>query len=107
MKKVDARRRSDLDDLIRRYCEQGPASLPPTKFNANECWFPSERAQNKVRLQAFKPWALRAYGFARQFNNRSTFFITRIDPSKKQDRADQDILHAAGVEAVTVSEFLG
>ncbi len=105
-KKATEDQRASLDDLIGRYAEGGAAALPSQKFNGNEDWFPSEKAPNKIRLQAFKPWKLRAYGFRRDFNGRSTFFITGLDPSKKQDRAKPEILKAAGKEAVRINELL-
>jgi len=80
--------------------------LPPQRINSNEGWFPSSHADNKVRLQAFKPWQLRAYWFRREVNGKSTIFITGVDPAKKQDRADPEILKAAGKEAVRINDLL-
>jgi hypothetical protein len=106
MKKASAEQRAGLSDLVEKFAAGGPGSLPTTKFNGSEGWFPSDKAPGKVRLQAFKPWQLRAYGFAREFNGRPSFFITGIDPSKKQDRADQEILAAAGKEAADLNKKL-
>ena len=105
-KKATIEQRAGLSDLVTRYIKDGPAALPPKKFNGNEGWFPSDKAPRKVRLEAFKPWQLRAYGFCREFNGRPTFFVTGIDPSKKQNRADQEILRAAGKEAASLNEIL-
>jgi hypothetical protein len=105
-KKATADQRAALEDLITRYAEGGATALPSQRFNGNEAWFPSEKAPNKIRLQAFKPWKLRAYGFRRDLDGRSTFFITGIDPAKKQDRAKPEILNAAGKEAVRINDLL-
>jgi len=98
--------RAQLDNLVTRYANGGPTALPSNKFNGSEGWFPSDRAPNKIRLEAFKPWKLRAYGFCREFNGRPTFFITGIDPSKKQDHARPEILQSAGAEAVRINNIL-
>jgi hypothetical protein len=95
-----------LEDLLERFGKLGPQGLARTKLNGNEGWFPSEKAPGKIRLQAFKPWQLRAYGFVRDFNGSATFFITGCDCSKKQDKANQKILKAAGDEAFRINKIL-
>ena len=106
-KSADVEQRAGLEDLLLRYRDHGPAGLPRTKLNGQEGWFPSEKAPGKVRLQAFKPWQLRAYGFCTQFRGRPTFFITGVDCSKKSDKANQAKLKAAGTEAYRVSKLCG
>lgn len=101
---ANAEQKVGLEDLLERFAKGGPQALPRTKLNGNEGWFPSEKAAGKVRLQAFKPWQLRAYGFVRGINGKPTFIITGADCSKKQDRANQKILKAAGTEAFMVEQ---
>lgn len=96
--------KAGLEDLLERFAKGGPQALPRQKLNGNEGWFPSEKAPGKIRLQAFKPWQLRAYGFVRAVNGTATFIITGVDCSKKQDRANPSILKAAGAEAVRVDK---
>lgn len=105
-RKATEEKRAELGALIARYADGGPHALPRTKFNGNEGWFPSERAPAKVRLEAFKPWQLRAYGFCRSFDGQGTFFITGVDIAKKQNRADQARLRSAGAEAVRLNSAL-
>lgn len=97
--------RAELEDLLVRFSTLGPPGLPRTKLNGNEGWFPSDRAPGKVRLQAFKPWQLRAYGFCRDVNGQATFIITGIDCSKKRDKANQAKLNAAGTEAFETNKL--
>jgi hypothetical protein len=104
-KHAGADQRAGLEDIVRRFCDGGFGNVPPKKFNANEGWFPSER-NKQIRLVALKPWQLRAYGFDAQLDGQLTFFITGVDTSKKQDRANQTILANAGAEAVRVFEEL-
>lgn len=104
LKKAGREKLAGLESLIVEYSKMGPSSLPRTKFNGSEGWFPSKKAVNKIRLEAFKPWQLRAYGFCRQYQGHPWFFITGIDSTKKQWEADQNILDAAGKEAVRVND---
>lgn len=101
---ANAEQKAGLEDLVERFSKGGPQALPRPKLNGNEGWFPSEKAAGKVRLQALKPWQLRAYGFLRGVNGKPTFIITGADCSKKQDRANQTILKAAGAEAFRVDQ---
>jgi hypothetical protein len=105
-KKASAEQLAGLEDLIERYAKEGPKGVPPKKWNGAEGWFPSDKAPGKVRLEALKPWQLRAYGFCCEFRGRPTLFITGIDPAKKQDKADRAILDAAGREAFRVSKLM-
>jgi hypothetical protein len=105
-KKASREQMAGLEALMKKYAESGPQGLPRTKFSGDEGWFPSKKAAGKIRLEAFKPWQLRAYGFCCEFDGRPTFFVTGLDPSKKQDDANQNILAAAGREAVRVNELL-
>jgi hypothetical protein len=94
-----------LRDLVERYADGGWPSVPKSKFNPAEGWFPSPK-DKRVRLEAFKPWQLRAYGFCEQFQGKRTFFITGADCSKKQDRANQTRIATAGNEAVRLHDEL-
>lgn len=104
LEKADEKQRAELEELIARFCSGGPTGIPRTKLNGQEGWFPSERAPGKVRLQAFKPWQLRAYGFIKSANGRPTYVITGVDCSKKSDRAKQSVVRSAGSEAYRVSK---
>lgn len=104
-KKATDEQLAGLVDLVRRYGEGGWQCIPKKKFNNNEGWFPSKK-DKRVRLEAIKPWQLRAYGFCQEFNGRRTFIITGVDTSKKQNGADQTILQTAGAEAVRITSLL-
>lgn len=105
-KDASVEQRAGLDDLLERFSAHGPQGLPRTKLNGNEGWFPSEKASGKVRLQAFKPWQLRAYFIVKAYLGRPSAFITGVDCSKKQDRANQAILSSSGAEALRLSKLI-
>lgn len=104
--KAKAEQRAELDEIFARFVASGIAGIPRSKFNAQEGWYPSDKAPGKIRLQAFKPWQLRAYGFMRSVQGRPCFVITGVDCSKKSDKAKPAVLKAAGAEAVSVNKLL-
>ncbi len=106
-KKASADQLAGLLALVQDYADGGAEALPKSKFNGQEGWFPSSKAQNKIRLEAFKPWQLRAYGFCRSYHGAQAFFITGVDPAKKRDRANQNILTAAGKLAAELNKVIG
>ena len=79
-------------DRFRRIMElwcQGK-SLTPEMMNRNE-----GRSNNGLRIEAFKAFKVRLYGFEFKFNKIKTFFIVIIDAAKKQNKADKNILKGA------------
>lgn len=85
------------------YAEYGPESLMRTKF-VSEMQFEGEG--RKVRLEAFKGFQIRLYGFAVQVKGKRTFFITGLDLAKKANKAKPRVLEAAGKEAIQVLKAL-
>lgn len=106
LSKASVDQRTELEDLVKRYAADGPSALPRNKMK-DQGWHPGAKANKKVRVEAFKAWQLRAYGFCRDFKGRPTFFITGVDRSKKQNDANDAILEAAGKEALRVHNELG
>ena len=91
---------SDLEeqgqDRFRRIMElwcQG-RSLTPEMMNRNE-----GRSTGNLRIEAFKAFKVRLYGFEVTFKKIRTFFIVIIDSAKKQNKADKKILKAAKARA--------
>ena len=105
LKKASKDQRAELEDLIKKYAKGGPNGVPGRKWATDEGWFPSRKSK-ELRLEAFKPWQLRAYGFCRNFNGKSTFFIVGFDPVKKQDGADQSVIDACGAEALRIDRLI-
>ncbi|WP_304280168.1 hypothetical protein [Caulobacter segnis] len=104
-KKASKDQKAELEDLIKKYAAEGPGGVPSKKWATDEGWFPSRKSK-ELRLEAFKPWQLRAYGFCRNFNGKSTFFIVGFDPVKKQDDADQSIIQSSGAEALRIERLM-
>lgn len=81
-------KRARFESVMTRWCDGIP--LTPEMFNTNE-----GRSKNNIRLQAFKGFKIRLYGFDRKVASIRTFIIVEIDPAKKQDKADPRILKRA------------
>src|ERR1700741_4314089 len=66
-KSANEEQRAELADLFRRYGECGWDKMPKSKFNVQEGTYTGQTGA-RVRLEAFKPWQRRVYGFCQQFN---------------------------------------
>jgi len=81
-------KRARFEAIMGRWCDG--VRLTPDMFNGNE-----GRSPGGILLQTFKGFKIRLYGFARTVSSKRTFLIVDIDPAKKQDKADQNILKRA------------
>lgn len=73
-------------------------SLTPEMMNRNE-----GRSGGGIRLEAFKAFKVRLYGFEVKFKKIKTFIIVIIDTAKKQNKADKNILKSAKSRADDLS----
>lgn len=87
-RQLDVRQQARFEAIMLRWCKE--IALTPEMFNANE-----GRSPGNILIRAFKIHKVRLYGFVRAMGKMKTFLIVEIDPSKKQDRADQKILKRA------------
>jgi len=94
---LEERQRDRFQRIMELWCEGKP--LTPEMMNRNE-----GRSKGNVRLEAFKAFKVRLYGFDVTFKKIRTFFIVIIDSAKKQNRADKNILKSAKAR---VDELLG
>jgi len=88
--------RSKLQATMNAWCKFGPQNLPPQKFKFEKQY---EKGGKSARIEVFKTRHVRLYGTAVQVDGKPAFLITGIDTAKKTDRADDDILTAAGKAA--------
>lgn len=95
-------RRRSLDRLFEKFCDVA-------KPNNNREQFVKEGnfgAGNEA-VWAFKAFQFRVYGASFQVDSKETFLCVKFDPTKKQNRADQALLKAAGKALSEVRAFLG
>lgn len=100
----DINGRAQANAVMKFYADSGPQDLPKTKFVFEE-WYKAEGL--KVRTEAFKGYQTRLYGFSHALNGKMTFVITRLDLSKKDNKAKRRVLDAAGKEAIRIRKLLG
>ena len=86
---LDDRAQGRLSAVMKRWCDN-PAHLTPEMFNGNE----GRSSRHNAMLQAFKNNAakVRLYGFVFPVSEKRTFIIVDADVSKKQNKADPNIL---------------
>ena len=102
-KKAGASGRAQAESVMKLYIRFGPEDLPRDKFVHEERY---EAGGRKARIQTFKGFQTRLYGFEAQVDGQRTFFITRLDLAKKDDKAKRRVLDAAGKEAIKVLKAL-
>lgn len=87
--KLEAKQQGRFARIMQMWCEGH--QLTKEMFNGNEGRSPT----HNVMLQAFKAFKIRLYGFVTTINEMRSFIIVDIDPAKKQDKADPNILKRA------------
>lgn len=98
---LNDKQRGRLIAIMGRWC-QDPRLLTQEMFNGNEGRTP----RHSMMLQAIKIRKVRLYGFAKAVGRRKTFVIVDADPSKKQDKADQNVLKRARNRSDDVIDIL-
>jgi hypothetical protein len=93
---LEERQRDRFARIMELWCLK--KSLTPEMMNRNE-----GRSNGGLRIEAFKAFKVRLYGFEITFNGIRTFFIVIIDPAKKQNKADKKILKSAKSRADDLS----
>ncbi|WP_295527198.1 hypothetical protein [Novosphingobium sp. Chol11] len=73
---LEQRQQDRFKRIMELWCEGRP--LTPEMMNRNE-----GRSTGGIRIEAFKAFNVRLYGFEIKFKNLKTFFIVIIDPTKK------------------------
>jgi hypothetical protein len=101
---ITVRARARLKLVVNDYCTDGPASLNNTDFR-----FLGHKgsAGVTIRLEEFKAWGVRLFGFLHDNSGSPTFFVTGMDEAKKQQKGSQVKIAAAVKEAVRVRKILG
>lgn len=79
--------------------------LTTEQFNGNEGR--AKRGDLNVMLQAFKTHKVRLFGFVMKLERKRTFLIVDLDPAKKQNKADPNILKRAHGRALDWTEKAG
>ncbi len=96
-------RRRHLARYFERFCEIGPESLGPEKFKREDS-LPDGRGGH-VSVYTFKPFKWRLYGGILTVARKRCFVGTRVDPDKKQDKADQQLLRAVAKDIADLLEY--
>ena len=100
---LSRQRRTHLSRYFQRFCELGPQSLNEEKFKFEDSF--SDGYGRQIPVYAFKPFKWRLYGGILTVGGKRCFVGVRIDPSKKQDKANQGLLRSAAEDIARLAEY--
>lgn len=105
-KKLKHKDKAGLLRWIQIWCDdQQAGAIPREKFKKQDNY---RNAEGKsIAVYCFKFFQGRLYGFSRIVEKKETFLISAIDPAKKNDDADQNLLARAKEEGFRVLKVLG
>lgn len=85
---LDDRQEGRFRRIMQMWCDG--QKLTREMYNGNE-----GRSPDNIMLHAFKAFKIRLYGFVRSVGDLKTFIVVDVDPAKKRDKADPNILKRA------------
>jgi hypothetical protein len=102
---ISVRRRTHLKRYFSEFCENDDfhRRLNERQFK-NEGKFSDGRG-GKTTIWTFKAWQWRVYGAILTVKERRCFVGVKVDPDKKQDRADRNILKATAKVIGSLIEY--
>jgi hypothetical protein len=102
---LSKRRKVRLQRIFREFCENARPQLNDEQFK-KEGDFPNGLGKT-VAVIAIKAWQFRLYGTVCMVGNKKCFVGVKVDPAKKQDRANQRLLKATAREFGGIDETKG
>lgn len=104
---ISLKRRTQLKRFFTEFCENDDwhRRLNDKQFK-NEGKFPDGKG-GKVAIWTFKAWQWRVYGTMMTIKGRRCFVGVRIDPNKKQDKADRQTLKVTAKIIGALAEYAG
>lgn len=103
LKEIDEKKLARLLRIMELWC--GGQQLTAEQYNGNEGR--ARRGDLNVMLQAFKTHKVRLFGIVMRIDRKRTFLIVDLDPAKKQNKADPNILKRAYGRALDLTEKAG
>lgn len=101
---IPARAKARLLSITRDYCNLGPDFFDITDFR----FLGHKRSVGvSVRMEEFKAPGVRLFGFLHPSGGKPTFYVTGMDPAKKQQKGNQTKIASAVKEALRVKKILG
>jgi hypothetical protein len=102
---ISLKRKVQLARYFREFCENVHffRRLSEQKFK-NEGNFPDGRG-TQVAVWTFKSWQWRLYGAILRMHGKTCFVGVLVDPAKKRDSADQQMLRASAKAIAALAEY--
>ncbi|MEE8630224.1 MULTISPECIES: hypothetical protein [Methylobacterium] len=99
----DVQRRTKLKKHFEEFVTNGPARLGEDHFRREGAFADGRGAS--VAIWVFKVWQWRLYGAILPIRGVQCFVGVKVDPSKKRNKADQDLLKAVAKEIGGLAEY--
>ena len=104
---ISVKRKTQLERYFQEFCDHVLffKRLSDLKFKNEGNFRVGKSSQTTVTVWAFKAWKWRLYGAILSVEGRRTFVGVNIDPDKKQDKADRQMLTSTAQKISELSEF--
>lgn len=103
--KITPKDKGRLRRWMEIWCRDGAANIPRENMKPQERFHDDQG--RSVQVWAFKSYQARLYGFSRIVDSKETFFVTAVDPAKKDNNADPGVIKKAKIEAFRILDLLG
>jgi hypothetical protein len=94
-----------LQRYFKEFCESRIPRLNDEKFRKEIDGVDSRG--RPIAIWAFKPWKWRLYGAILQVAGKKCFVGVRVDPSKKQNKANKGLMNLAVEDIARLAEYTG
>ncbi|MDR6292372.1 hypothetical protein E9232_004912 [Inquilinus ginsengisoli] len=92
---LDTKRKGRLKGIMGKLADYGPQHLPNKQFANEGRWPTGETNGRKIMIEALKVRQFRVYGHQMTIDKNRYFIGVCVDPSKKNNAADQALLAKA------------
>lgn len=93
----------ELERYMARFCESSTPSFGPGQYRKEDNL--SDGQGGKAAVYEFKPRKWRLYGAILKVNEKKYFVGVRVDPAKKQDKADMKALRLTALDIGNLKEY--
>lgn len=87
---LSVKQATQLGRFMKEFCDKVRTDLNETQFKKEDAF--KHKDGRSASVFAFKPFKLRLYGVICQINNKKVFLGLKVDPEKKQDKANRALL---------------
>ncbi len=87
---LEVKQRTQLERFMREFCANIRPALNDEQFKKEDSF--KNKGGHNATVFAFKPFKARFYGVVTQIGNKKVFLGLKVDPAKRQDKANRALL---------------